>query len=322
MTGTLEPCAAAPLPDSQAEEASQAARSTAARGIAFMVLSVGLFAVMDGLVKWLGAGYPTMQIVFFRSLFAFVPLAVFVFRDGIGPALRVRDPLGHALRCAIGIVAMTVFFYAYANMPLADVIALAFAAPVFVTALSAPLLGERVGPRRWSAVLVGFGGVLIMVQPGSGLFDPLAGLVLFGTVFYALAMIMVRKLARTESNTSIVFYFTLACTLLAAGFLPFQWVTPGWIDLALLIAVGLIGGLAQITMTVAFRHADVAVIMPFEYSAMIWAVAIGYFIWGELPGLNIWIGVAVVMASGLYIVYRESNLGLKRGTARKLQARR
>ncbi|MGF1612251.1 MAG: DMT family transporter [Kiloniellales bacterium] len=322
MNGTSEPCAAAPPPASQDAEAGGDAHSTTSRGIAFMVLSVGLFAVMDGLVKWLGAGYPTMQIVFFRSLFAFVPLAVFIFRDGIGPALRVRDPWGHALRCGIGIVAMTVFFYAYANMPLADVIALAFAAPIFVTALSVPLLGERVGMRRWSAVLVGFGGVLIMVQPGGGMFDPLAGLVLFGTVFYALAMILVRKLARTETNTSIVFYFTLACTLLAAGFLPFQWVTPSWSDLAMLIAVGLIGGLAQITMTMAFRYAEVAVIMPFEYSAMIWAVAIGFIFWGELPGLNIWIGVAVVMASGLYIVYREANLGLPRGTARKLQARR
>ena len=305
------------------EESGRGARhGNAARGIAFMVLAVGLFAVMDAMVKWLGAGYPTMEIVFFRSLFAFVPLSFFVFRHGLIEALSIRDWKGHVLRSIAGLLAMTTIFYGFSQLPLAEVIAITFAAPVFVTALSVPLLGESVGPRRWTAVLVGFLGVLIMVQPGSGVFDPVAALVLLGTLFYALAMILVRKLARTETNTAIVFYFTLTCTLVSAAFLPFQWVTPSWPDLGLLMAVGIVGGLAQITVTLAFRYADVAVVMPFEYTAMIWAVALGFVIWGEIPGLNIWVGVTIVMASGLYILFREANLGLRRGTARKLQARR
>ena len=141
-------------------------------------------------------------------------------------------------------------------------------------------------------------------------------------VFYALAMIFVRKLSRTETSTSIVFYFTATATLVSGAFMPFHWVTPNWLDFGLLVAVGLVGGVAQITITRAFRYADVAVIMPFEYTAMIWAALLGYFIWGEIPGNNIWIGVAIVMLSGLYILYREANLGLKRGTARKLAPKR
>lgn len=298
------------------------AGSDKARGIAFMILAVGLFAVMDALVKWLGQGYSTVQLVFFRSLFAFIPLAFLVFRSGLREALIMRSPLGHLLRSLVGIVSLGTFFYAFIHMRLADAVAITFAAPLFVTALSVPLLGEKVGLRRWSAVLVGFVGVLVMVQPGAGVFQQIALVPLCGTVFYALAVIMVRKLSRTESSASIVFYFTLSCTLASAALLPFHWITPGPLDLALLIAVGIIGGMAQITITKAFRLADVAVIMPFEYSAMIWAVFLGFFIWGEVPGLNIWVGVTIVMASGLYILYREASLGLPRGIARRLQTRR
>lgn len=301
---------------------SPSAGSDKTRGIAFMILAVGLFAVMDALVKWLGQGYSTVQLVFFRSLFAFIPLAFLIFRSGPREALTMRNPWGHLLRSLVGIVSLGTFFYAFAHMRLADAVAITFAAPLFVTALSVPLLGEKVGLRRWSAVLVGFFGVLVMVQPGAGVFQQIALVPLGGTVFYALAVILVRRLSRTESSASIVFYFTLSCTLASAALLPFHWVTPGPTDLALLIAIGIIGGMAQITITKAFRLADVAVIMPFEYSAMIWAALLGFFIWGEVPGLNIWVGVGIVMASGLYILYREASLGLPRGIARRLQTRR
>ncbi len=292
------------------------------RAIALMVLGVGLFSIMDALVKWLGESYPTVQLVFFRSLFAFIPLGFLMFRDGVAGALRMNDRQGHLLRAVVGVMALWAFFYAFAHMPLAEVIAITFAAPVFVTALSVPLLGERVGPRRWCAVLVGFLGVLIMVQPGAGVFQTVALVPLGGVVFYALAMVFVRKLSRTETSASIVFYFTLACTLVSAAALPFSWVTPQAWDWALLVALGLIGGMAQITFTRAVSLADVSVIMPFEYTAMLWAVVLGFFIWGEVPGNNIWIGVAIVMASGLYILYREASLGLVRGKARKLHAKR
>lgn len=315
------PAPAMPRAQSPSVRLSNGARDRG-KGIALMVLAVGLFAVMDALVKWLGDGYPTSQIIFFRSLFAFVPLAFIMFRHGLAEAVRINDWIGHGIRCASGIVAMGCMFYGFTSLPLADVIAITFAAPIFITALSVPMLGERVGPRRWAAVLAGFVGVLIMVQPGAGVMEPAAVVVLCGMLFYAIAMIYVRKLSRTETSTSIVFYFTATATLVSAAFLPFHWVTPNLFDFALLVAVGLVGGVAQIAITQAFRYADVAVIMPFEYTAMIWAALLGFFVWGEVPGNNIWVGVAVVMLSGLYILYREADLGLKRGTARKLTTKR
>ena len=325
MTAPSNDTLAAALP--AAEDARLAARQNEqagemGRGIAYMSIAVATFTIMDALVKWLAPNYPIMQIVFFRSLFAFVPLSIFIFRTGTLASLRTRKPVGHIFRSFMGLAAMSSFFYAYANMPLANAVAISFAAPMFITALSVPLLGEAVGVRRWSAVIVGFLGVMVIVRPDAGIFDGVAVVALSGTVFMALAMIFVRKLSRTETSAAIVFYFSLSATVVSGVFMPSQWVTPNALDLALLIAVGLIGGMAQIFMTNAFRSAPVAVIVPFEYTAIIWAVLLGYFLWGDIPGLHVWFGVAIVSASGIYIVRREANLGLRRGVARPLQPKR
>ena len=286
-----------------------ASRSSPARAIVCMTAAVALFTIMDGFIKWLGnAGYPTMQLVFFRSLFAFLPLSVVLFRGPWRQQLVTRRPWTHLVRCLAGLCAMAGFFYSYSVMPLADAIAIGFAAPIFITALSVPLLGEKVGIRRWTACLVGFVGVLIIVQPGPGLLQSGALVALGATVCYAMAAILVRRLSRSDSNVAIVFYFTLCTTLVSAGFLPWQWVRPDWTDLGLLIMLGLLGGTAQLFMTEAFRHGEVGLIMPFEYTAMIWSVGIGYFVWQEIPGLPVWLGSALVIASGLYIVYRETYL--------------
>ncbi|HLS67930.1 MAG TPA: DMT family transporter [Kiloniellales bacterium] len=292
---------------------TEAASDRTLYGIAMMLLAVSLFSFMDAFVKWLGQDYPTMQIVFFRSLFAFVPLAFVIHRfGGMRAAWRVAAPWGHAARCLCGTGAMFLFFYAYANMKLADAVAISFAAPLFITALSVPLLGERVGVRRWSACLLGFFGVLIMIRPGPGILQSIALVPLLGALFNALAMIYVRRLSRCDSNASIILWFTVSTTLLSGLFMPFQWVMPqGW-DWALLIIVGLLGGAAQIAMTAAFTNGPVAAIMPFKYASMIWAVLIGWLIWGETPGLHIWLGWPLVVASGLYIVYRETMLKMAR----------
>lgn len=287
-----------------------------------MVASVFVFSVMDALVKDLGSRYPTLQVMFFRSLFAFVPIMLLVLHRGSLRELRMQSPLGHLLRSLVGVGAMFCFFYAYSRMPLADVVAIGFAAPVFVVALSVPLLGEKVGPRRWAAVLVGFVGVMIMLRPGPELLNSIALVPLLGTLFFAVAMIVLRKLGRSETSASVAFTFTLSCTLVSGLALPFVWVAPDGLDLALLIAVGLLGGVGQILMTTAFKHADVAIVAPFEYTAMIWATLLGFVFWREVPGLNIWVGVAIVMASGLFILFREANLRLPRGRARRLQAKR
>lgn len=321
------PLPASPVPATTAAQitappATPAAAVSSLQAALLMVGSVAVFAAMDALVKDLGTRYPTVQVMFFRSLFAFVPIMLLVLHSGSLSALRMHSITGHLLRSLVGVGAMFCFFYAYARMPLAEVIAISFAAPLFVVALSVPLLGEQVGPRRWAAVLVGFVGVMIMLQPGPGLLKSIALVPLLGTVFFALAMLVLRKLGRTETSACVAFTFTLSCTLVSGIALPFVWVTPGLVDLAVLVAVGLLGGVAQILMTTAFKHGDLALVAPLEYTAMIWATLFGYVFWNEIPGLNIWIGVAIVMASGLFILFREANLQLPRGRARRLSVKR
>ena len=305
-----------------ATKLSSPSDSDTARGIALMVFAVGLYSIMDALVKWLGPSYPTMELVFFRSLFAFIPIAYVLWRSRSLAGLRTRNPLGHAARALAGLISLSLFFYAYTRMPLANVIAISFAAPLLVTALSVPLLGERVGRRRWTAMSIGFIGVIIMVKPDAEMFDEIAILALSATVFYALVIVSIRKLSRTETPIAIVFYYAATSTLVAGAVMPFVWVMPdaeGWV---LLILVGVIGGVAQFAMTNAFRLADVSIIAPFDYMHIIWAALLGFFIWGEVPGNTIWIGVPIVMASGIYILFREAHLGLPRGIARRLTGRR
>ena len=278
------------------------------RGILMMVLAVFLFTCMDAVVKWVGQTYPTGQIVFFRNLLAFLPVLLFVGRTGGVAVLRTTRLGGHFLRGIVGLAAMASFFAAYALLPLGEAVAIGMSGPIFMTALSMPLLGEQVGVRRWSAVVVGFMGVLLMTRPGAEALAPGALLALSGAVFYALAMISIRKLSRTEHPTAIVFYFTLFATLAAAASLPFgQWITPKSLtDLGLLITIGLIGGFAQFAMTHAFRLAPIAIVAPFDYLAVVFAMVLGYAVWGDLPDAWILGGAAVVILSGLYILHRET----------------
>ncbi|BBK38586.1 hypothetical protein STAQ_36640 [Allostella sp. ATCC 35155] len=283
------------------------------RGILLMLAAVACFVVMDALIKWLSQTFPTMQVVFFRSLFALVPIVIMVVHQGGIQRLKTKRPGMHALRCIVGLGSMICFFHAFRVMPLADVIAIGFAAPLFVTALSVPLLREKVGIRRWTAVVVGFVGVLVMVRPGLDLFEVGAGIALLGTVGYSLAMILMRNLGKTDTTTAITFYFTMCSTIVAGLAMPFVWIEPpGMTEWLLLALVGLIGGVAQLLMTQAFRITPVAVIAPFDYTAMLWGTAIGYAVWGEIPDTLLWVGAAIVAGSGLYIVHRETRLRVPR----------
>lgn len=292
---------------------ASAAAPTTLRGIANIVLAVGLFATMDALVKHLATTYPVLQLVFFRSLFAFVPLSILLARSGGLAALSTSRPLGHVLRSLTGLVSMALFFLAFALLPLAEAIALSFAGPLFLTVLSIPLLGERVGPRRWAAVLAGFLGVLVIVRPGAGVFGTEALIPIGAAATYAFAMIFVRRLSRTETNAAIVFYFTASCTVISALAMPFVWVTPSLADLPGLVGLGLLGGSAQLFMTQAFRLAPAAAIAPFEYLAILFGIGFGYAFWGELPDRWTVLGAAVVVASGLYILHRETVRRRERG---------
>jgi len=285
-----------------------AALAPTPRGIVYILLATLLFSCMDVLVKLASESYPVGQIVFFRNLFAFLPLSFFVARGGGLAVLRTRRLGDHLWRSLTGLSAMVAFFLAFALLPLGEAVALGQAGPIFLTALSVPLLKEKVGPRRWSAVVVGFLGVLVMTRPGSGVFNPAALVPIAGALLYALAMISIRRLGSTEPAPTIVFYFTLFATLGGALSLPFQWHTPDAAGLSILVSIGLIGGLAQMAMTQGFRLAPVAVVAPFEYSSLVFAVGFGYLIWGDFPGLAVLGGAALVVASGLYILHRETIL--------------
>jgi drug/metabolite transporter (DMT)-like permease len=284
------------------------------RGIAFRVGAMVCMAALSALVKWCGArGVPVMQIIFFRNAFAFVPLGLYIWRTSGFSVLYTSRPLGHLARATIGLSAMVCSFTAVQFLPLTSATAFTFASPLFMTALAALILREKVGVHRWSAVAVGFIGVLIMLRPGAGgaslggagkaLIG--SGLALAGAAGAAGAMITVREIGRTERGPTIVFYFTLGGAVLGLVCLPFVWVTPDPTTLGLLVVMGLIGGVGQMLLTEALRVAPVGVVAPFDYTQLIWASVIGYFVWGETPGVPTLVGAAIVAASGIYILYRE-----------------
>lgn len=268
-----------------------------------------LFAVMDTLIKFLAAGYPVAQLMFVRSLVALLLVGGFTLaRGGLAP-LRTKRPWGHVWRAFAGLVSMGCFFYAFKHLPLADVYVLSFAGPLFITALSGPLLGEAVGWRRWVAVLAGFGGVVVMAQPSAGmpLLPVLVGLC--AALFYALAALAVRGLSRTETAASIVVYLLLTTTAVSGALALPVWVGPSWVELALMAAVGALGAGAQVLLTQAFRRAPPAVVAPFEYTGMVWASLFGWLVFGDLPTAPVLAGAMVIIGSGLYILHRETVAG-------------
>lgn len=285
------------------------------RGAALMVLSHALFTAMAALVKALGDRIPVVEIMFFRSALALPVVAVILARGRGGWAsLRTRRFPAHVARACTGTAAQACSFFALVALPLAVQTALGYTTPLFVTILAIPFLGERVGLHRWSAVVAGFLGVLV-IAAGQGVLAPaeaVSTLVVLGTVaavaqglFSAATTLLVRQLSSTESSATITMWQSLLMTAFTLAALPFFWVTPGWHDLALLVAVGLVGGAAQWMLTEAWASAQVSAVAPYSYSALIWAMLLGWLVWGDVPGLAMLAGSALIVAAGLYILHRE-----------------
>ena len=281
------------------------ADSSAGLGIGLALLAFALFSSMDATIKWLSAGYPVHQMLFFNAAFALVPVAFMTWRAGGLSDLRTGRLGLHLLRGACGMIAAFSAFTAYSLMPLADAYAILFATPLLITVLSVPLLGETVRWRRWSAVLVGFVGVLVMLQPGSGSLDFAAGAAMLAASASALSVVLVRKLAATETTASIAFYTNATAALVTAWLLPFGFVMPSLADLALMATAGLAGGSAVMLLIAGYRRAQAAVVAPFQYSQMLWGVLLGFLVWGDVPAQAVVLGATIVVASGLYILYRE-----------------
>lgn len=271
-----------------------------------MLLAVATFSLMDAGLKQLSTHYPAFQVAALRgaSSLPFV-LAWALGRGGAAALLRVRWPL-HLLRGLTGIVMMASFVYALKTLPLTTAYSLFFIAPLLVTALSVPVLGERVGPRRWTAIGVGLVGVLVLLRPsGDGLLSLAALAVLLSALMYAVGAITVRLLARTDSTQAMMVWL-LAMMAVGAGALAL----PDWRPLQagdwwLILGVGVAGGIGQYAVTEAFRLGEASMIAPLEYTALVWGVLLDLGLWGVLPGPVTWLGAAIIVGSGLYLLRRE-----------------
>jgi drug/metabolite transporter (DMT)-like permease len=286
-------------------------------GILYMVASVFLFSFQNAIGKWLAQSYPIPMLVSFRSAVALLPSYVLVLRAGGNSVLRTHRLGAQVARAAIWGGSNVASFFAFHLLPLADAVALTFAAPLFLTALSWPILKERVGRERWIAVSAGFVGVVIMARPsGAGSWAGMA-FALLCAICNAVGTLTVRGLTRTESTASIVFYTALFMTLGSLPVLPFYWVTPSPFDLVLFCSIGLIGGVSQYWTTQALYYAPAAAVSPFNYMALIWSSILGFVVWGEVPTVAIAIGAAIVTLTGLYLLRHEA---FRRGPPRPVKA--
>ena len=296
------------------------------RGIAFKLASVLVFIVMASLIKATAQHVPAGQAVFFRSFFAIPVIVVWLaWRHELATGLKAREPMGHVWRGVVGTLAMGLGFAGLGYLPLPEVTAIGYAAPLLTVIFAAMFLGEEVRLFRISAVILGMVGVLIVLAPRLSVSADAAGttealvamLVLGGAVFAALAQVFVRKLVNTEKTAAIVFYFSLTATVLSLVTLPFGWVWPTATEAALLVTAGLLGGLGQILLTSSYREADASLVAPFDYASMLFALGIGYFIFAEVPTWTMLGGAALIVTAGILIIWRERKLGLERARQRK-----
>jgi drug/metabolite transporter (DMT)-like permease len=286
------------------------------RGVAFMLAACALFTAMNVVIKWLGDRIPFAEQMFFRSLFALPVVLLVVLRSaprgGMVSVLQTKRPGGHLLRAITGTLAMGSSFYALTVLPLAEHTALTGSTPLFVTLLSIPLLGEKVGIHRSSAVVAGFLGILV-IAIGQGAFSGnlvgaakwgLAAATLHG-IFSALTTMLVRSLSGTEASTTIVLWQSLLMTCIIGSAMPFVWVTPSASDLLLLVTIGVVGGVAQVLLTEAWASAQVSALAPFTYSSLLWAILFGWIGFGDVPGLSTVAGALLIVLASLYIMHRE-----------------
>jgi drug/metabolite transporter (DMT)-like permease len=294
------------------------------KAIGFKLISALLFAAMSAIVRQLGDVAPVGQMVFFRSACAIPPvLLIYALRGELMSAVRTGRPFGQLGRGALSVGGMFTNFSALTRLPLADATAISFASPLITVALAAVILKERVRFYRWTAVVVGFAGVIVMLIPHLDVGHyAMAGTAAVATVGSILALlsafcnagtvIQTRRLTQSETTSSIVFYFSLVTALAGAVTLPFAWHTPTGAELTGLIALGVFGGIAHIFLTESYRHATASVVAPFDYSSMLWALLLGYWLFGELPGALVYVGAIIVAGAGLYVIWRERQLGVQR----------
>jgi drug/metabolite transporter (DMT)-like permease len=294
------------------------------KAIGFKLISALLFAALSALVRQLGDVTPVGQLVFFRSACAIPPvLLIYALRGELMEAVRTTRVFGQLGRGALSVGGMYTNFSALQRLPLADATAISFASPLITVALAALILKEKVRIYRWSAVLVGFAGVIVMLIPHLDInLYITAGAMATATVGSILALvaaccnagtvIQTRRLTQSETTSSIVFYFSLMTALAGLVTLPFAWHTPTGSELMMLVAMGVFGGIGHIFLTESYRYAAASVVAPFDYTSMLWALLLGYWLFGELPTGLVYLGASIVAGAGLFVIWRERQLGIQR----------
>ena len=292
------------------EDTAHAHRENVVLGMAAAMGAFFMFSVMVVFAKLLSENHSVIEIAFYRNLIASVPFLFLVFALGRREILVLRTkPVLVGIRALIGTVSLTVTFTAYSLMPLADTTALLFTSSLFIPVLGVIFLRESVGPYRWTAVSIGFAGVIIMAQPSGDVYVLGVAVAMFAAFTHAILQIILRYLGRYESPETVSFYFFVVGTFVTALALPFVAVRPTLTEVPLLIGVGLSGALAQWLLSVAFKNAPAAIVTVFNYSGIVWATFFGWMIWNELPLPAVVIGGTIVIASNMLVVWRESRLG-------------
>ena len=289
-------------------------------GIAFKVASVVIFLAMASLLK-ASQGVPAGELVFFRSFFGLVPvIAWLAYRRQLRDGIRTQHLRGHLARGFVGTISMGIGFFALTQLPLPESTVLNYAMPLLIVVFSAILLHETVRLYRWSAVAVGMVGVLIIAWPSLTLFSSGVssraalgvGAALTAASLGAVAQLLVRRLVDTERSATIVFYFLASSSVISLLTIPFGWVMPTPQQALFLIGAGICGGTAQILLTESYRHADMSVVAPFEYTSLVFSIAIGFLAFGDVPTWQMLVGGLIVVGSGLFIIFRERQLGKAR----------
>ena len=273
-------------------------------GFLYMFLSVCAFSLMDLIIKWT-ADYPLGQVVFFRGFFGIVFYFFVIPKNRINNFYQTKRAFLHFLRCFVGLIAMVAIFIALRNLPLATVVSISFAAPIFTTIFSIFFLSERVGIYRWLAVVIGFVGILIITEPG---FESLNIYYIFPIIFcigLSYVAIAIRQLSSTEPVWLILLNFSIAITIAGLCTLPYGWKIPSFFDFFVLSLVGLFGGVANLWLSQSYKFSEVSLVTPLKYLGLVFAIFFGYLIWGEVPSLKSLIGGLLVILSSIIIFRRE-----------------
>jgi len=273
-------------------------------GFLYMFLSVCIFSVMDLLVKW-SSDYPTGEVLFFRGFFGLLPTYFLIPKNKLKTFYTTERSKEHLFRCLMGLMALIAIVVALRELPLAVVVSLSYAAPLFITVLSIFLLSEKVGVFRWLAVIIGFIGVIIIAEPGFKGMNYLYFLPLIFCIGMAFVTITIRKLSTTEPIWLISIFFTITISIAGLATIPMGWKMPNFQDFILLALIGVTGGSANLFLTQSYKLSEVSLVAPLKYLALVFAIFFGYFIWSEIPTIKTLIGASFVVLSSLIIFRRE-----------------